>query len=71
MAFLKLFKNFADPQTSIKFDEKISIMTKTENKELFGIEERVLEYFRKEGMEKGMKEGKSEFEIPYLKNGDG
>lgn len=55
MTFLKLYVNFADSETSAKFDEEVSIIT--ENKKAMGIEEMVLERAKKEAR----KESKVEF----------
>lgn len=55
MTFLKLYVNFADPQTNAKFVHEISLIT--ENRKTMGIEEMVLERAKKEGLEKGLETG--------------
>ena len=55
MTFLKLYVNFANPETNANFEYKLSLIT--ENRKTMGIEEMVLERARKKGLEKGLEEG--------------
>lgn len=58
MNFLKFYVRFADPAFNAKFDE--SIYSLTENKTTMGIEEMLIESFKKEGREEGRLEGRLE-----------
>lgn len=66
MTFLKLYISFANPKTSAKFGEKISLIT--ENRKTMDIEEMVLERAKKEGLEKGIKKGEKGKSYEVVKN---
>jgi predicted transposase/invertase (TIGR01784 family) len=58
MNFLKFYIRFADPVFNTKFEE--TIFTDTENKTIMGIEEMIIERFKREGREEGRQEGRQE-----------
>ncbi len=58
MNFLRFYVRFADPEFNAKFDD--TILSITENKTTMGIEEMLIERFKKEGRKEGMKEGMKE-----------
>ncbi len=58
LIFLQLYIRFVNSEYNINFDKAIKEITK--NKKTMGIREMVLERARKEGLEKGIAEGKAE-----------
>lgn len=66
MNFLKFYGAFANPEFNAKFDEAILIINK--NKKTMGIEEMLIERFKKEGREEGREEALQEAKLSFVKN---
>jgi predicted transposase YdaD len=66
MNFLKFYAGFANPEFYAKFDK--TILTITKNKKTMGIEEMLVERFKKEGEEKGMQKGIEKGKTAVVKN---
>ena len=74
MNFLKFYVSFANPEFHSKFEK--AILTITKNKKTMGIEEMLIERFKKQGeergikkgIEKGIEKGREEEKLSFIKN---
>lgn len=64
--FIRIYVNFAKPETAIKFEETIKSFT--ENNQTMGLEEQILKMMRKEGKSEGRSEGKIESSTLFVEN---